>query len=362
MRKDQDYVARVVYVIIPAYNCQNYLEDSVASVLAQTSINAQVVIVDDGSTDETVQVIDSIADGNEKIHILHKENGGVSSARNKGIQYVLSISRDCDYIAFLDADDAWEKNFFDQAVLNIIDKGTDLIGFQSAVCNNELTMRAQTVTLAEGQFVGGNNSVWIHATQHFGAMLYSCGFLKKYHICFMENLRYSEDKIFSMQCMYLAHQIILKNKLLYLYRQNETSAISRRRFGIPYFVPIIDGYLESDSQMLKYQNPNRGKLNQGHTMAMVYIMDMLEEHYQQFGNTEQVKDLFENKPLYKEIYGEGLEQKEKRYQEYHTRKTLFIIQNYMRGIQKLLVRQAMKIKIINRFKQAKLYNIAIVKL
>ena len=121
MRKDQDYVARVVYVIIPAYNCQNYLEDSVASVLAQTSINAQVVIVDDGSTDETAHVIDSIADGNEKIHILHKENGGVSSARNKGIQYVLSISRDCDYIAFLDADDAWEKNFFDQGVLNIID-------------------------------------------------------------------------------------------------------------------------------------------------------------------------------------------------------------------------------------------------
>lgn len=125
------------------------------SVLAQTSINAQVVIVDDGSTDETAQVIDSIADGNEKVHILHKENGGVSSARNKGIQYVLSISRDCDYIAFLDADDAWEKNFFDQAVLNIIDKGTDLIGFQSAVCNNELTMRAQTVNLAEGQFWGG---------------------------------------------------------------------------------------------------------------------------------------------------------------------------------------------------------------
>lgn len=178
----------------------------------------------------------------------------------------------------------------------------------------------------------------------------------------MENLRYSEDKIFSMQCMYLAHQIILKNRLLYLYRQNETSAISRRRFGIPYFVPIIDGYLESDLQMLKYQNFERGKLNQGHTMAMVYVMDMLEEHYQQFGHTEQVKELFANKPLYREIFGEGLKQKEKRYQEYYTRRILFIIRNYMRGIQKSLVRQAMKIKIINRFKQAKLYSIEIVKL
>ena len=88
MRKGQDFVARVVYVIIPAYNCQKYLEDSVVSVLAQTSINAQVVIVDDGSTDETAQVIDSIADGNEKVHILHKENGGDTYERKKGKQKV----------------------------------------------------------------------------------------------------------------------------------------------------------------------------------------------------------------------------------------------------------------------------------
>lgn len=362
MRKNQDFGGRRVYVIIAAYNCQKWLEASIASVLAQKNINVQVVVVDDGSTDKASQMIDSMANKNKRIHALHKVNGGVSSARNQGIQYVLSISRDGDYIAFLDADDAWTQNFFDQTILDIIDKEADLIGFQSAVCNNELTMRAQTVNLTEGQFMGGNKSVWIHATQSFGAMIYLCRFLKKYHVRFMENLRYSEDKIFSMQCMYLAHHIILKNKLLYLYRKNETSAISRRRFGIPYFVPIIDGYLESDSQMLKYQDTDRGRLDQGHTMAMAYIMDMLEEHYQQFGHTDQVKELFENKPIYREIYEEGLKQKEKRYQEYHTRRIWFIIRNYMRGIQKLLARQAMKIKIINRFRQAKLYNIAIVKL
>lgn len=351
-----------IYVIIAAYNCQNYLEDAVDSVLRQNNITTHIVIVDDGSTDKTPLMIDNMAYNNEKVHALHKLNGGVSSARNMGIEYALSISKDNDYIAFLDADDAWNFNFFNDEIIHILSRKTDLIGFQSALCNDKLTMRAPTIDMKEGVFEGGNKSIWIYDTQHFGAMLYSCGFLKKYHIHFREELHYSEDKIFLMQGLYLAKQIILKNRLLYLYRQNETSAIHTRKYGIPYYVPIIDGYLNLESRMLKYDSSQRGIFDQGHTIARVYIMDMLEEHYQQFGHTEQVKELFENKPLYKEIYGEGLKQKEKRYQEYHSRRNLFIIQNYMRGIQKLLVRQAMKIKFINRFRQAKLYNIEIVKL
>ena len=91
-------------VVIPLYNKEKYIARSISSVLHQTYENFELLVIDDGSTDESCRVAASIEDS--RIRLIHKKNGGESSARNFGIKHSSN-----DYIAFLDADDEWAPNF-----------------------------------------------------------------------------------------------------------------------------------------------------------------------------------------------------------------------------------------------------------
>lgn len=94
-----------VSIIIPAYNAVRYLSATVESVLAQTVTDWEMVIVDDGSTDETLSCAKGWAEKDSRIRYIHQANAGVSAARNRGFAEVHA-----DYIAFLDADDVWEPD------------------------------------------------------------------------------------------------------------------------------------------------------------------------------------------------------------------------------------------------------------
>lgn len=290
-----------IHVIIPCYNVEKYLEQAVYSVLNQPGKEIDIVLVDDGSPGRTPQLCDALAAKEPCIHVIHKPNGGVSSARNAGIEYVLTQYADGlsgRYIAFLDADDCWESGFLSGETLELLDAGYDLVGFQSCTCDPGLVRTGKPGVLQEGSHCGGQDNVWIHSSQHFGAMFYSCAFLKRYDIRFQEGLRYSEDKIFSMTCHYLAGQIRLENRLMYLYRLSEGSAMGSRKFGIPYFLPIIDGYLKLDRQMRPFADENRGALKAGKNCVSHYIMDMIDEHYQQRGSKTEVDALLDSRPDY----------------------------------------------------------------
>ena len=210
-----DNFYRQIEIIIPVYNCKAFLRESVQSVLGQCYQQLEIILVDDGSTDGSSELCDKLADNNSKVHVIHQKNCGVASARNVGIEYVLSLYKgkeETTYISFLDADDAWVPVFFNAKIIEIIMKEYDLIGFQSCLCNCDLTRRDETISLKAGEYRGGNSSLWIHGTQHFGAMFYRCSLLKIYKIRF-KLLKYSEDKIFSMSCLYLADKICLVHSL-----------------------------------------------------------------------------------------------------------------------------------------------------
>jgi glycosyltransferase involved in cell wall biosynthesis len=103
-------------VIIPLYNKAKYIEKTIFSVLNQTYTDFELIIVDDGSTDNSLEVIKSFVDN--RIQIITQRNNGVSSARNTGI-----INSAYEYIAFLDADDWWDTNFLTEIskMINLTD-------------------------------------------------------------------------------------------------------------------------------------------------------------------------------------------------------------------------------------------------
>lgn len=102
---------KLVSVIIPAYNIEDYIGRCLDSVLSQTYKNLEIIVIDDGSSDRTGEILDDYEKKNHRMKVIHKENGGVSSARNIGIDRANG-----DYIGFVDGDDWVNPKLFETLV------------------------------------------------------------------------------------------------------------------------------------------------------------------------------------------------------------------------------------------------------
>ena len=101
--------------------------------------------------------------------------------------------------------------FWNEENVQILFDKHDLIGFQSVNCNNNMSRYMSPFEAAEGKYHGGVDAIWLTANWHFASMLYSCELLQMYRIRFHEELKYTEDKIFQMSCLYVANMIYIKN-------------------------------------------------------------------------------------------------------------------------------------------------------
>ena len=110
-----------ISIIVPAYNIQNYLRSTLDSVLAQTYENLEVIVVDDGSTDNTGKILDGYAARDSRIKAVHKENGGVTSARLRGVEEASG-----DYIGFVDGDDYIEPQMYTRLMENAKEFNADI--------------------------------------------------------------------------------------------------------------------------------------------------------------------------------------------------------------------------------------------
>ncbi len=112
----------VVSVIIPCYNSENTLPETIESILGQCLNNAEILIINDGSTDNSLEIAEKFANENENIRVISKENGGVSSARNEGVKQAKG-----KYIIFLDADDILCEGSLNAIIERIEETDADML-------------------------------------------------------------------------------------------------------------------------------------------------------------------------------------------------------------------------------------------
>ena len=111
----------LVSVIVPVYKVEKYLDKCVESIVGQTYKNLEIILVDDGSPDNCPAMCDKWADRDSRIKVIHKQNGGVSSARNAGIDAVQG-----EFIGFVDSDDWLEPDMYDCLVKNALEYNADI--------------------------------------------------------------------------------------------------------------------------------------------------------------------------------------------------------------------------------------------
>lgn len=111
----------LISIIVPAYNIENFVGRCLESISAQTYQNLEIIVVDDGSTDSTADVIDQYRKKDSRVITIHKQNGGVSTARSAGLAIATG-----EYIGFVDGDDYIEPQMFERLLVNMKKYGADI--------------------------------------------------------------------------------------------------------------------------------------------------------------------------------------------------------------------------------------------
>lgn len=112
-----------VSVVVPCYKVEKYLPELIESLQCQTLRDIEVILVDDGSPDRTGRICDEYAAEDERLHVIHKPNGGVSAARNDGMKSAVG-----EYIIFVDSDDYLPKNALELLYTKAEQTGADIVG------------------------------------------------------------------------------------------------------------------------------------------------------------------------------------------------------------------------------------------
>ena len=220
----------IVSIIVPIYNVEKYLDRCVTSLVNQTLKDIEIILVDDGSTDTSPSLCDKWATMDQRIKVIHKENGGASSARNVGIEN--AIGR---YIAFVDSDDYIELNMYKE-MMEINRKYDCDIVMCDCYKEDKMEKKIFTHNIREGYYdkkmlideyfstLLMANSVDYPPTISNCTCLFKRELIIQNQVRYKEGMRFSEDWLFGSQAMYFANSFYyMKNKYFYHYIMNNTS-------------------------------------------------------------------------------------------------------------------------------------------
>lgn len=218
-------------IIVPVYNVQDYLRECVDSILCQITDEVECILVDDGSTDNSGKICEEYAKNTIHIKVVHKENGGLSSARNEGLKFAKG-----KYITFIDSDDRISKNCIKEIIEWTKNSDTDFCFMQTI----KFYPSDETEDLGEKiyskDFIGKNKEEICKALskkpKYPGsacAKLYRKGFLEQYNLRFPKDRRYSEDLGFVLDCIRKAQSIEALDFPFYEYRQNRDGSITNKK-------------------------------------------------------------------------------------------------------------------------------------
>lgn len=246
-----------ISVILPIYNVEKYLKDAIDSVINQTYTNLEIILVDDGSPDNSGKICDEYAEKDRRIRVIHKENGGVSSARNAGINAATG-----DWLYFMDPDDWVELNMLEEALNKAKETKSDLCIWDFETVSESQRTRYDAIKSDRGFFENNNeieNMILFNCSS--GSV---CNFITKADIIkgkiyFDEFLAYQEDEVFKLKLYPYIKAYCYLPKVFYHYRMsegsvchsiNEKQLIAKRKEAYNYSLKVISSGLYNENAQI----------------------------------------------------------------------------------------------------------------
>lgn len=246
-----------ISIIIPVYNAEKFLRACVESLQEQRGCDFEIILVDDGSTDRSSSICDEYAEADSRIRVIHKPNGGVSSARNMGLKAVTG-----NWLMFVDADDMLYPGALQKLAETISHEEVDILQFafnrKWEVGQSE---RMQPTKLQPKDYLQTNFYKVCAA-----CILVKASLIYKNHITFNESVKLAEDQMFVFDLFNHANTVMRIGDILYYYRDNPASATNNTH---------INDVLQSVEAITQYKKANPLSTNHFNTMIWLFVYELV---------------------------------------------------------------------------------------
>ena len=213
----------VISVIVPVYNVEKYISMCIDSILAQTFKDFELLLIDDGSPDKSGEICDEYALKDSRVRVFHKENGGVCSARNLGLDNATG-----EWVTFIDADD-WVSTGFIENLYNPI-LADNTIEFVQAGCTNYINDKIAEIE-QKYEYLLNDNPVYLF--NHFRGLtvskLFNLNIIRTNELNFDEKMRIGEDMAFTLDYILHIKKYCFIPEVGYYYRYNPCSLTNTRK-------------------------------------------------------------------------------------------------------------------------------------
>ena len=236
-----------ISVIVPVYNVEAYLERCVESILKQTYSNLEILLVNDGSTDKSGELCDQLALRDQRIRVIHKENGGLSDARNRGIDEASS-----DLIGFIDSDDYIDEDMYETLYRHLREANADLsmcghydVYHQipekqvSEIKTWELSSEEAIKMVMEAKILSVTAVNKLYKKELFNHLKFEVG-------------KIAEDAFIMIRLLDQCQKVVATNEKKYYYVHRENS-ITTQKFSLK-FLNVIEAY-EQNANIIREHYP-----------------------------------------------------------------------------------------------------------
>lgn len=208
-----------VSIIVPVFNVSNYLSQCLDSIINQTYQNIEIILVDDGSSDDSGKICDEFKEKDQRIIVIHQENIGVSNSRNNAIKLASG-----DYITFIDSDDLLDYEYVERLILKA-NKDTFSLGkiatFKDKIIKN--ISCGEDIELLKDNFIELSRMYLLNSPC---CRLYNTEIIRKNNIFFNSDLSLGEDLLFNLEYLNYVDKIYITNRELYYYRRISNDTLS----------------------------------------------------------------------------------------------------------------------------------------
>lgn len=212
-------------IIVPVYNAEKYLKDCLDSIKNQTYDNFEVLLIDDGAVDSSGDICDSYSASDSRFKTFHLQNGGVSKARNYGLNQACGL-----YVTFIDSDDIIEPDSL-ETYLTAFKTDSQIDAVKSGYFNNVSGSGIEVVSTDHDHTLSDKSDLFrlLEHSRYYSFVWNLC--IRKdviRNVRFNETINWLEDHIFSYECYFNCHKFKIISKPLYHYftRESEASSLS----------------------------------------------------------------------------------------------------------------------------------------